>query len=235
MSPVNAVRFLAALAGFTPRYARQLLAFDQQRLADAIRENLSADVAEAQGSVVGKGGHVDAVVTVYLVDDFFDGAAKTVDRARESVQVGVLRGGELCEVRARRVQTVREGALEDLGPRVTHDSSPSVGFPERSSAPGLVVGASEPTEGDLSHVAVSSEQLAVRKEVAILVNRAKRLLARAWHAGSPSMTEDPDLARLLGGPLYSAESCLWRASAALNHLVGFADADVIASDLGVDE
>ncbi len=84
-------------------------------------------------------------------------------------------------------------------------------------------------------MAVSSEQLAVRKEVAILVNRAKRLLARAWHAGSPSMTEDPELARLLGGPLYSAESCLWRASAALNHLVGFADADVIASDLGVDE
>jgi len=84
-------------------------------------------------------------------------------------------------------------------------------------------------------VAVSSEQLAVRKEVAILVNRAKRLLARAWHAGSPSMTEDPELARLLGGPLYSVESCLWRASAALNHLVGFADADVIASDLGVDE
>ena len=115
-----------------------------------------------------------------------------------------------------------------------HGSSPSVGSPE-SSAPGVVVGASEPTEGDLSHVAVSSEQLAVRKEVAILVNRAKRLLARAWHAGSPSMTEDPELARLLGGPLYSAESCLWRASAALNHLVGFADADVIASDLGVDE
>ena len=115
-----------------------------------------------------------------------------------------------------------------------HGSSPSVGSPEPSSAPGVVVGASEPTEGDPSHVAVSSEQLAVRKEVAILVNRAKRLLARAWNAGSPSMTEDPELARLLGGPLYSAESCLWRASAALNHLVGFADADVIASDLGVD-
>ena len=56
----------------------------------------------------------------------------------------------------------------------------------------------------------------VRKEVAAAIRSACAVLDRAWMATPVGDGTDPDLDRVVAGPVLAAESHLWEARAALD-------------------
>ena len=58
----------------------------------------------------------------------------------------------------------------------------------------------------------------VRKEVAAAVREARAALDRVWWSVPVGDGTDPDLDRVIAGPVLAAESHLWEARAALDRL-----------------
>lgn len=58
----------------------------------------------------------------------------------------------------------------------------------------------------------------MRKEVAAAVREARAALDRVWASAPVGDGTDPELDRVIAGPVLSAESHLWDASAALVRL-----------------
>ena len=56
------------------------------------------------------------------------------------------------------------------------------------------------------------------EEAAALVSKALDILARAWDEVAPLWKKGPEIQRLFGGPILSAETRLWAASAILDRL-----------------
>lgn len=157
------------------------------------------------------------------VDDDVSGASELLVRLRLKYGDGGVHGDQRL-AKVLNVYRAVADLAEDLveveperradGHRIdplVHDSSPSVGSPEPSSALG-VVGASEPTEGDPPSEVRSCE------EAAALVSKALDILARAWDEVAPLWKKGPEIQRLFGGPILSAETRLWAASAILDRL-----------------